>query len=118
MVRVETISKVISVVGLFEEATPYDIHSITLMNYDSIRTTLKAAKEGKLITKAGENTVKLTEFGHSWMDNFGVPKQIQKTFDGANSKKHDRLKKQIGFLDDGSDNKGSSKGNKRSPKSK
>ena len=118
MVRVETISKVISVISLFEEATPYDIHSITLMNYDSIRTTLITAKAGKLLEKVGENTIKLTDFGNQWVANFGIPDQVQKTFDGTNSKKHTRLKSQIDFLDDGSDNTRSIRGNKRKTKSK
>lgn len=117
MVRVETLTKVIAVIGLFNEATPYDIHSITSMNYESIRATLKDAYNGKTIMKSSENTVELTDFGKDYIKNFGIPKEVQDAFDGFKTEKSKRLKNQIDFLDGGvkddKDNKGTGKTNKR-----
>lgn len=112
MVRVETLNKVIAVIGLFGEATPYDIHSITSMNYESIRGTLKEAYKGKTIIKSSENTIELTEFGKAYIENFGVPKDVQDAFDGYKQEKSKRLKNQIDFLDDGKNGKGTGKGDK------
>ena len=113
MVRVQTLTKILHVVGLFGEATPYEIHSITQMNYESIRSTLKEAYEGGTIVRASDNTVKLSPFGEDYIAHFKCPDDINKAFNGYLGKKNKRLESQIDFLDDGKDNdKGTSDADK------
>ena len=112
MVRIGTLTRVLGVVSLFGDAKPYDIHSVTMMNYESIRSTLIEAQKINTITVTGNNTVSLTPFGKTYVEQAGIPEDITKAFGAYSKKKKRRLSEQVNFLNDGKKPKAGSKGNK------
>jgi len=98
MVRVETLAKILGVIHMFGEANPYDIHAVTLMNYESIRSTLQQAQGIKAITIDVNSKIKLTKFGDVFVANVGIEKEMKKSFDAYINRRSKRLSEQITFL--------------------
>jgi lipopolysaccharide export LptBFGC system permease protein LptF len=98
MVRVETMAKILGVISMFGEANPYDIHAVTMMNYESIRCTLQQAQGINAINIDSNSKIKLTKFGDMFVSTAGVEKEMKKSFDAYINRKSKRLSDQITFL--------------------